>query len=259
MVGTNTDADLIRLNAKFALRNLFTKDRTGLILKILCGECKRETRHEVVTSTSHSGTEYLDEGFSISYREIDEVVKCLGCSTISFRRETSNSEDMDENGYVSLEEIFPKKSKDIIDLSISMNSPPVLRRIFRETIDCYINNDFSLCATGIRAIIECLCKEKKIKSGLVEIKDKNGQLVKKRRTDLQGKINGLFDHGLLTKKNANYLHQHRLLGNEAIHELKIPTRNELRLALSIACNIIENIYDIPKMANALKTEKRKRK
>ena len=48
------------------------------------------------------------------------------------------------------------------------------------------------------------------------------------------------------------LHQHRYLGNEAVHELKAPSSDELRLAIEIIEHVVEQLYEIPQKAVALK-------
>ncbi|WP_267890335.1 DUF4145 domain-containing protein [Leptospira venezuelensis] len=112
-----------------------------------------------------------------------------------------------------------------------------------------------LCAAGLRAMIEGVCADQKIKKGPVEEKDKNGQIVTKQKGNLEGKINGLTQENLLTEKQANILHQHRFLGNTALHRLKKPDKDKLKLAIEILEHILDAIYVIPKKATNLKRKK----
>jgi hypothetical protein len=235
------------------------ENQIGKITDILCSFCKRSTHHKILSSIDTSGFEEWGNGEGINWSETDQILQCQGCSNISFRRKTSNSEDMDENGYVISTEIFPKTSIEIMKFDLSHNVPFEIKRIFNESLDCYKNGDFILCAVGIRAVIEGICKDKNIKSGLVNEKDRNNKIVQRRKYDLRGKINGLYDVGILTRKNAEYLHQHRFLGNDAIHELKTPSSKELMLAIEIAYSIMQNIYDLPIKVIELKKARTKKK
>ena len=116
----------------------------------------------------------------------------------------------------------------------------------------YNNEIYSLCAAGLRSIIEGICAERNISDGEVEYTDKNGDKKKKRSKTLQGKISGLAEKGVLTKDNAEILHELRFLGNKALHELTTPQPEELQLGINIIEHILENIYDLPSKAKELK-------
>ena len=55
-----------------------------------------------------------------------------------------------------------------------------LRKIYREVVSAYNNEIYSLCAAGLRSIIEGICVERNITDGEVEYTDKNGDVKKKR-------------------------------------------------------------------------------
>jgi hypothetical protein len=42
------------------------------------------------------------------------------------------------------------------------------------------------------------------------------------------------------------------LGNKALHEMSIPSKDELKIAIDIIVNILESIYEIPYKGNRLK-------
>jgi len=79
------------------------------------------------------------------------------------------------------------------------------------------------------------------------------------KKDLEGKISGLHDKGVLTKKHADILHNLRFLGNEAVHELDQPSTNELALALDIIHHILDALYEIPEKAETLRDNMARRK
>ena len=127
--------------------------------------------------------------------------------------------------------------------------------IYRETIDAINNDSNILCSGGIRAIIEGICIDKGIDRG--EVKKSNGE--KQILKNLEGKIGGLSSNGLLTKENTEILHDLRFLGNEALHELSAPSKEELKLAINIIEHTLENIYELHDKAKRLKAERIKRK
>lgn len=226
------------------------------IHKVLCSSCKNITKHIVLTSINTKGEAPIDDDkdFVFWFKSF-EIIECLGCGTISFRIETSNSEEYDQNGLIIDEFIFPKRSVKSWNAKQFFNIPYNLRRIYRETIDCYNNENFTLCGAGVRALVEGLCYENGIIDGEVEITKKDGTVIKERKDDLRGKINGLYEKNKLTKENAEILHEHRLLGNTAIHDLNTPSITELHLALEILEHVFDNLYEIPVKANQLKIKR----
>jgi hypothetical protein len=77
----------------------------------------------------------------------------------------------------------------------------------------------------------------------------------KRKTNLQGKINGLHESGKLTSQNAEILHEHRFLGNETVHELSSPSKEDLALAIEIVENVFDTLYEIPNKGLQLKRKR----
>lgn len=69
---------------------------------------------------------------------------------------------------------------------------------------------------------------------------------------VSAKIEGLKEKELVTSDHAVVLHETRLFGNEAVHELRQPQRQELRTAIEIAEHTLENIYEIATKARALR-------
>ena len=237
----------------------FTHNRTAKEKrKVLCQSCDNVTQHIVLASINENGeapmSHYPDDMF---YWTVDyETIQCLGCENISFRSVSSNSEDDDEYGRPTLTIlIYPKRSKDSWKLKSFMNVPFNLQRIHREAINCYNNDNLTLCAAGVRALVEGICKENGIDGGNVEYEKKDGTIETKFRKDLQGKINGLHEKGKLTEQNANILHEHRFLGNTAIHELSTPSKEDLGLALEIVESVFDTLYELPHKGLKLKRKR----
>ncbi|KGO94294.1 DUF4145 domain-containing protein [Flavobacterium subsaxonicum] len=226
------------------------------ILSVICIVCKNKNRHKVLLSVEKTGREPMGYQEYYFWSSIYQIIECQGCGAISFRSEDSNSEDYDEDGvHFQNVLIYPKRTSDTWEIKSFFNVPNNLRRIYRETIDCYNNDNLILCGAGIRGLVEGLCKENNIIDGEIEIKKNDGSIIKRRIDNLQGKINGLYENGKLTKDNAEILHEHRFLGNKAIHELQPPSKEELDLALEIIENIFNTLYEIPQKGMQLKHQR----
>jgi len=239
---------------KLMIRKITENKTKGKELDVVCSECNRETWHLVLQSfydywQSDDHPEHFVDG-GTDY----QIIECQGCRTISFRSEGWFSE---EDG-TSIQ-LFPKRSSDTLTKKDFYEIPRQLRRIYYEVIESFNNDLLISCAAGLRAIIEGICSEKKIKNGEVEFTDGKGITKIDRKSNLQGKIAGLAEKNILTKSNADILHEHRFLGNEALHELSQPSVTELRLAIEIIEHLLENIYELPSKAKDLKGFKAKRK
>jgi len=226
----------------------------GEVHSVICKMCKNSTRHKVITSVDKGGKISNEYDEVTHWGESYQIIECQGCETISFRWTYGDSDHYDrETGEMYEDEsIYPNRTKDAWDSKDFHNIPPNLKRIYRETIDCYNQDNLTLCGVGVRALVEGLCKENGISDGEVEYSKPDGTIVRKRKSDLQGKINGLSEKGKLTKENAEILHEHRYLGNKAVHELSRPTKEELSLAIEIIENVFDTLYEIPKKAITLK-------
>ena len=99
------------------------------------------------------------------------------------------------------------------------------------------NDQPVLAGIGIRAIIEAVCKDRLAKG-----------------KNLQEKIDDLAKEGIITKDGAAILHSLRFIGNEAVHEVKAHTDQELTIALGVAEHILNSVYIMPKLAEKLPTK-----
>ena len=219
-------------------------------MKVYCTRCKNSTNH-TVTHELHEDWRNDYEGF-FGYDNW-QIVRCMGCDSVSFRHEIIFSEDMDQEGnIVPTVNIYPKRGEKMLTAKNYYNVDILIRNIYKETIECFNNQSNVLCAVGIRAIIEGICKSEGIKSGKVEIKNREGKVSTKIQRNLQGKISGLYEKGLITERYSKILHELRFLGNEAAHELSTPSSEELQIALSIIEHTIDNLYELEERAAQLK-------
>ncbi len=206
--------------------------------RVLCRNCKRLTNHEVLFSKDwHS----MDGDDSIQLWSSDQVLMCCGCDEISFRHTDQCSEDIDyATGQLIVNEvIYPNRAEGRSAIDGYDEFPPKTRRIYQETLKALNQNAFILAAIGLRAIIESICVEQKTPG-----------------RNLEKRIGELADSGLLSKKQAEFLHAHRFIGNAAAHEMVAPKASELIAALDIAETLLKTIYILPDVANQLKPKQR---
>ncbi|WP_342471972.1 DUF4145 domain-containing protein [Metasolibacillus sp. FSL H7-0170] len=69
------------------------------------------------------------------------------------------------------------------------------------------------------------------------------------RQNLEGKINGLFTGGILTKNQTDILHSIRDIGNESAHELVAPSKSTLEKVLELIEFMFITIYELKNMKN----------
>lgn len=235
----------------------------GEKFKAFCATCKSDTNHEAVQSVDVSGSEIIRYGpdendqDSIDWSDRYQVIKCLGCDTYSFRHRNWFSEAQEHYGPDDFHDgttvrLYPQRGKHVLAAKDLYNVPKNLRAIYKEFISCFNNESPVLCAAGLRASIEGLCAANGVTDGPVEVKKPDGTVVIQRRNNLEGKISGLSEKGLLTARNAELLHEHRYIGNDAVHELSRPSDSDLKIAIEIVEHMFESLYEIPEKAEALK-------
>lgn len=227
-------------------------------LKSICSRCNRVTNQKVLVEK-----EFQQEDIIGSWWEAHkyQIIQCRGCDLISFRKLYCDPQieiNAEHLGIPSEEawsqDLYPKRTLNTLQIKNLLNTPLNIKKIYRETIDAFNYEQKILCSAGLRAIVEGICNDKKIKKG--EITTKEG--TKRLSSALDGKIEGLSSMGFLTSSNAKILHDLRFLGNEAIHSLEAPSIEELKLAIHIIEHTIENIYELHHKAEKLRDAKTKR-
>ncbi len=237
--------------------------------KAFCATCKSETNHLVAQSVDVTGGEVVRYGpdendqASVDWSDRYQIIQCLGCDTFSFCHRNWFSEAQEHYGSNDYNDgtttwLYPQRGKDVLTAKEFYNAPRNLRAIYKEIITCFNNDSPVLCAAGLRAAIEGLCAAHGITNGPVETKKADGSVEVNRRENLEGKISGLSEKGLLTMQSADILHEHRYMGNEAVHELSRPSDENLTIAIEIIEHTFESLYEIPEKAEALRKNRTKR-
>lgn len=228
----------------------------GKVVELPCPTCFRQTQHVVLQSIDKNGGEYdsPEMRYGVEWFDHFQIVECQGCETTSFRHTHWFSED--DRVY---ERLYPQRSPNSISAKDLWNVPDTLRRLYRETIDAFNFEASTLCAAGLRAIVEGICAEHGVSKGSIECTARDGSTKSRESRSLEGKISGLAEKHILTKQNAAILHEHRFLGNDAVHELAQPSRSELSLAIQIIEHTLESLYEIPKTAAMLREQREGRR
>ena len=200
-----------------------------------CSQCGRRTHHRVlfVKSESSDDPEFF---WSSTYR----IVECCGCDNVSFLRETIDESDIDYDGnFISHYTTYPVREGTVRALE-SWEIPFDIRKVYNEAITAYNNDCLLLSAAGFRATIEAICLDKAIKG-----------------KNLEARINALHKEGIITLNDRNRLHTIRFLGNDSIHEMKMPDKQGLNLVMKIVNSTLTNLYILDKeceeLENPIKT------
>jgi len=200
--------------------------------KLFCFSCKQKTFHTVVFENSSP----IDEEEKVMrYRQ---TIECCGCNSTSIRQFDVNLDDEAREKFN--QKIIPETADWHFDPKkrILNRLPEDLRRAYEELINGYNSGNVLSCSGMIRSLIEGLGVVEGIKDELV----KNGK--KPHNINYVLITEELFKRGFVTKKTEEILSNLRFFGNDALHGLEPPSREELKLAIHIVENILENVYVI---------------
>ncbi|WJQ79821.1 DUF4145 domain-containing protein [Brevibacillus brevis] len=228
--------------------------------KLYCYSCKKKTNQAVVYKHSVEG-DYETDGYNWSTNYF--IVQCLGCDYISFAEENWNESmfrpsKFDENDEpcewepYSIVSTYPEQEPsrtNRIELNKKefFNVPGQLQDLYGQVIHNFNLEYLLFAGIGLRMISEAICKDQKIIDGYVL--DNNGNKVMKngdvvRSQKLVGKINGLVEKHLITPNQADVLHDIREIGNSTAHDIEIPIKKTIRLAIEIIEHIFYTIYEL---------------
>jgi hypothetical protein len=186
-----------------------------------CNTCKRKTWHDIegIHSVTHTDDYHCSEHHIL--------LKCRGCETVSFQYAIDRYEDAypeyDGEWHVPRDvEVYPKPNK--VRLK-TFPLPEIVEAIYVESCNVYRDGSLLLAGIGFRATIEAICNDQNIKG-----------------KELSTRINNLATQGLISKKDSKRLHSIRFLGNDAAHDLKIPSKKNLEAALTIVEHLLTTVY-----------------
>jgi len=217
------------------------------VLDLACAKCSGRTAHIVLASIDDNGSD--DQGaFSFEWIVRYQIVECRGCKSRSFREEHSNSEDWDvgEDGHqfpAVNEVLYPPRLAGRKGIGDHLQYLPAkVRQIYSETLAAVMSNSPILAGIGLRALLETVCKEKRAVGKV-----------------LADKIDDLEAKRILTPISAKILHRIRNLGNDAAHEVKPHTLQQLGVALDVVEHLLKDVYILPHQMKAQFKEVRRKR
>jgi len=193
--------------------------------KSYCLRCNFKTNHKIL-SKHNFRSDNEDYDYAIEYM----IIECLGCERISFREEFIDIESAYPNAQgewipeINVD-IYPKQLRAKRKLENIHILPEKIKTVYDEAIKAYNADCFILTGVAFRAIIEAICLEKDIPG-----------------RNLEKKINALVRNKLITEKESKRLHSIRFIGNDSVHEMKIPKEESLRIVLNIIEHLLNNLY-----------------
>ncbi|MBI1765969.1 MAG: DUF4145 domain-containing protein [Acidobacteria bacterium] len=210
--------------------------------RLPCRQCHIKTKHRVMQSVDIDNVEGTPP-LAYWWEDLYQIVQCNGCEEISFREvhgssdsyvEVSDGDDI----YIPDESLYPSRVAGRRQLSDMHFLPSQVANIYKETHSALCNKMPVLAGIGIRALIETVCKEK-------EASGKN----------LKENIDSLVALGVLTKDGAEILHSLRTLGNDAAHEVKPHSDEQLSIAMNVVEHLLNGVYILPQAASKLPKQK----
>jgi len=205
--------------------------KTTDIRKIYCNNCKCETNHELKFTHSKRHQEVTDEDTPFPSLVFEEEYQyrlwvCCGCGTATLEEAYTNIGMIDRDGNKIWElTLYPRRRISEWPAKHFRHLGEKLASIYREVIESFNSDLGILCAVGLRALLEGVCADKGVTG-----------------KNLEQKIDGLDVH--LPANIAKSLHTFRFMGNEAVHELQAPEREELQLAIEVMEDLLNFLYEL---------------
>ena len=201
----------------------------GKTRKCYCHKCRQQTHHEILKSYEmSSGNE--DFAWSDSY----EVAMCCGCDELTFLKYSIDDSYIDQDGdYIPVIDTYPYHEGEA-DFLPTWSMPYAVSSPYIETIKVYNARCFLLAAAGCRMIVEAVCIDKAVSGKTLETR-----------------INNLSKSGYISKEDKNRLHSIRFMGNDSVHQMKMPSEDDLRIVLEIINSTLKSLYVLKEMSKGL--------
>jgi|SRR5713101_6746733 len=138
-----------------------TEATTSGKTEIYCNYCKHETNHE--PRGTHEKTWY-DQEIDFDEKMTYRLFTCMGCEHGVLQVEYANSDMINDEGQgYSNFSYYPERSQRELEKKHYTKLKPRLAALYEEAIICYNRKAMILCAAGLRALLEGICQDKRIK------------------------------------------------------------------------------------------------
>jgi hypothetical protein len=211
--------------------------------KIYCNRCRQITNHRLVGEHRYREEDLF---FGDEEEYIYRLWICAGCeegtleSGHAFLGGVYGQISEDGNQLWS-QDFYPKRSRQDLAAKVFIKLKPKLGKIYKETIGCFNNGSLVLCSAGLRALLEGVCDDKRV-----------------RGKNLRDKIDNL--QPLLANKNIiKNLHHFRFTGNQAVHQLEAPTQADTKLAIEVMEDLLNFLYELDYKSSRLRASAKSRR
>ena len=200
-----------------------------------CGECKRDTNHQVLHHEYEVNDSKDDENWRCDYY----IVQCLGCEGIHFYQEFRDQCSWIYNEDGTAEDAPDKHTYPMMPTKVEpldfLYLPLSMIHLYTETMDCLNRGNLILAAAGFRGLIEAICIDNDITG-----------------KDLSAKITNLWKQHIVTSKDKDNLHAIRFIGNDSIHCKQRYSEHEMMVVAKIINTILTSLYVIDSQVSYLK-------
>lgn len=206
-------------------------------VKIQCNSCHGSRNHTIIFQYPIDDIINVDGETHFVSRSDYQILQCDGCESVTFRIVDTYPSFLEPDNfgkgfkilpYKSFEKFFPERVNDLLEEKKFAGLPTSLKFVYREVIDGFNIGQRILCAVGLRALVEGVCNH-------LGIKDRS----------LNAKITNLQTMGYLGKDLSESLRTHKFLGDKAVHELAVPEKQELKVAIELVEIMMESIFNVP--------------
>lgn len=231
--------------------------------RVYCSKCKQKTIHNIV-QTYREGSDTSDD---YQWYECYHVVKCAGCENTAFVKQYGDEDSWEYVGeypvWKDTFEVYPEEPPKVTEKDILYkmwqrgeakkkkfsNTPENLSALYEQIIHSFAMGYHILCASGLRTLIEGICKHLDINQGYIYNPDGTKKLNQKNNQEilaknLAGRIFGLYELDHITFTHALILQKIKVIGNDAIHDIVTPSLGTLEEVIKIVERIIYDIYEL---------------
>lgn len=204
--------------------------------KIHCNSCKCETNHQLKSEHHKNDVDTEDIGGSheqiVFYENIEYgFYVCLGCDTATIEQRYHCAGMYDENG----DEIYStsyspeRNNKYVREPKRFLHIDNRLKTTYNEIIKASNHNLETVCAMGIRALIEGICTQEGIDDQAAWGLKKKIQALKEKNSIPDGIIEALTSL--------------KITGDDAAHRLMPTDRQSIMLSIDVIEALLTNLYE----------------
>ncbi|MEO6002294.1 MAG: DUF4145 domain-containing protein [Opitutus sp.] len=205
-------------------------------LKSQCNSCHAETLHDLLFEKKDSGSDQVDDDFSIEWGATWRVIQCRGCESVSMKRAAWNSESTDEQGRPEIDITYfpPRIFRDFPSWTQSnlftQTCPDEVEKLMKELYVALQNDCHAASTMLMRAIFE---------HTMIDKAGDQGTFAKN--------LKKFEELGFIGKMQAAVVGSMLEAGHASIHRAFIPKRTDIVTLVDILEGVLELIYvHVPK-------------